>query len=125
MVCCRESATAELWRVRRRDTGDRCSGHWNGLRARFLAQNVEEVVLVLTEARIRPKWRIESTTARSGGESRAALEEEAAAGVGFGEGEVDGAPDSNAKPRRRLAEAERRDHGGAELRARQRLRRQN
>ena len=47
-------------------------------------------------------------TVRSGSESRAALEEEAVAGVGVGEGEVDGAPDSKAKPRRRLAEAERR-----------------
>ena len=46
------------------------------------------------------------STAWSSSGSGATHAEEAVAGVGVGEGEVDGAPDSKAKPLRRLAEAE-------------------
>ena len=68
----------------------------------------EGIGVWLTEARIERKRDAGRSAATSSGGSGAAHAEEAVAGVGVGEGEVDGAPDSKAKPRRRLAEVERR-----------------
>ena len=77
-------------------------------RLQKLAQKGDKVGACLTEVRIERKRDAGRSAATSSGGSGAAHAEEAVAGVGVGEGEVDGAPDSKAKPRRRLAEVERR-----------------